>query len=130
MKIALDYDGTVTEDPECWHKFVELFQKDGHDIRIVTFRKYDEITSDLRWFADTANIPIVCTERTLKQAFCRSIGWEPDIWIDDSPALIGHDDGVWSEEKLSKWREQTLSNRVFEKLESSGDSQSTENIAA
>lgn len=112
MKIALDYDGTVTEDVQLWTWFVSAVKHRGHDIRVVTFRSGDELTQDLFDFAEVCGIEIIFTGRVLKQKFCKEqMNWEPDVWIDDSPALIGHDDGVWEKEKLDAWKE-SLSNRI------------------
>jgi hypothetical protein len=129
MKIALDYDGTVTEDFEAWAWFVTMMKNRGHDVRIVTFRSEDELTSDMLSFqymtenhATPWKIPIIFTGRVFKQEYCRSIGWDPDVWIDDSPALINHDDGIWEKEKLDAWK-QTLSDRLVKEREGSGDSE-------
>lgn len=120
MKIALDFDGTVTESFELWSWFVKMFRGAGHDVRIVTFRSRHEVTTDLLNFLQMTEddsgtqIPIIFTGRVWKQQYCREAhNWDPDIWIDDAPALINHDDGIWEPEKLNAWKE-SLSNRVSE----------------
>lgn len=62
------------------------------------------MTYDLEDFAKWVHVPIIFTEHQTKHAFCKNIGWDPDVWIDDCPALIDHDDKPWSEEKLVEWR--------------------------
>lgn len=114
MKIALDYDGTVTEDPDSWAWFVAYFASAGHDIRIVTFRGEDELTQDMVEFQQrliSYGLKIVFTGHTTKHQHCVSIGWVPDVWIDDAPSLIDHPDKPWSKEKLDAWRK-ALPNRV------------------
>lgn len=121
MRIALDYDGTVTEERKGWSLFVQLFRNIlGHEIKIVTFRAYDEVTTDLLDFAKANNLEIICTGRIAKHQFCIDIGWDPDVWIDDSPALIDHQDKEWTKEQVDAWRK-TLSNRVVEEPEYTED---------
>ena len=38
MLIALDYDGTYTEDWELWRMFIKSAHKKGHEVVIVTMR--------------------------------------------------------------------------------------------
>lgn len=38
MLIALDYDGTFTEDPTLWVSFIAMAQAHGHDVIGVTMR--------------------------------------------------------------------------------------------
>jgi hypothetical protein len=105
MKIALDYDGTVTEDSELWASFVINAVRKGHEVRVVTFRKHEDLTRDMQWFAEAAgDIPLVFTGRVPKKDYCASIGWEPDIWIDDNPELILHPT-EWSEEDYKEWQD-------------------------
>lgn len=103
MRIALDYDGTVTEDPDLWSEFVLRALIGNHDVRIVTFRAFTDASPDLTYFAERHNISIVYTGREAKKPFCRQIGWEPDVWIDDTPDLIvtGSD---WSIEEYETWQ--------------------------
>lgn len=84
MKIALDWDGTVTRDINFWYKFVQMCKESGHDVRIVTMRYEREIDEEMRAF----EIPIICTAREQKRTFLRELGWLADIWIDDTPEFI------------------------------------------
>lgn len=103
MRIALDYDGTVTEDEDSWELFVRLFQNAGHEIRIVTFRSYEDLTQDLEDFATRNNLAVMFTAREAKQAFCKQLGWEPDVWIDDTPSLIVNP-SEWTTKQLTDWK--------------------------
>lgn len=103
MHIALDYDGTVTEDPDGWANFIGLMRQRGHRITIVTFRKPEEETADLRWFAGTNLTPIVFTARHPKKEWCDARGIKIDVWIDDEPSLIINKSD-WSDQQYEEWK--------------------------
>jgi hypothetical protein len=84
MKIALDWDGTVTRDVGFWEVFVLMCKNHGHDVRIVTLRHERQIDDDMRKFG----IPIICTSNKQKRDHLREIEWFADIFIDDSPEFI------------------------------------------
>ena len=73
MNIALDYDGTFTEDPTLWSCFAALAAKRGHTVTIVTMRYPSEPIPDMP-------LPIVYTSRKAK-----AVAFKADIWIDDKP---------------------------------------------
>lgn len=79
MKIALDYDGTITLDPEFWNKFVALAQEHGHTVTIVTGRSPVEKIS--------TTLPVIYCSRTAKRNH-----FHPDVWIDDMPHWIVEDE--------------------------------------
>jgi len=79
MKIALDYDGTYTEDTELWNRFIELC-RDKHEVICVTMR-YPTEEVDIP-------IPIIYTSRRAKKIYCSAMGIHFDIWIDDSPEWL------------------------------------------
>lgn len=86
MKIALDWDGTYTADPKFWHNFVLMCGCFGHEVRIVTMRTPAMVDEALSHIGE--KVPIIFTSSAQKREFCVSIGWMPDIWIDDSPEFI------------------------------------------
>lgn len=85
MKIALDYDGTYTEDPVLWNKFIDLLQLRDHEVMIVTFRG-DDTPID-----HEVPIPVYYTAARPKREFMNDIGITIDVWIDDYPELIVHE---------------------------------------
>lgn len=117
LKIALDYDGTFSADPAFWVDFIENARKAGHEVRIVTFRSeehdwcdhFDELSS---WMGVT----IHCTDGKAKKYFCSTIGWIPDIWIDDKPETV-YDDSAMAEgsPELLAWRKEQQEKRENEK---------------
>ncbi|QIG73079.1 hypothetical protein EVB99_088 [Rhizobium phage RHph_N3_19] len=102
MKIALDYDGTYTQDPEIWDLFLYNFWQRGHDVRVVTHRhaELDKI-EDL-----PLGTQIIYTDGVAKKWYCehREPFWVPDIWIDDKPKGI-LENGPLDMETIQKWRD-------------------------
>ena len=86
MNIALDFDDTYTRDPILWDKFIDDALERGHDIRIVTFRRPEMTDPAINWIA--LKIPVIFTSFQQKRQYTTSIGWLPDIWIDDTPEYI------------------------------------------
>lgn len=76
MKIALDYDGTYSADPELFSAFVKMALARGHDIRILTMRFPEESLPEM-------GIPVIYTSRRAKAA-----EWPADIYIDDNPRFL------------------------------------------
>ena len=86
MNIALDFDDTYTRDPQLWDHFIAQAKDRQHDIRIVTFRKRSMTDPALDWLSQI--LPVIFTEYQQKRAFTNRIGWNVDVWIDDSPEFI------------------------------------------
>ena len=83
MKLfGIDYDATYSDDPELFDEFIRLAKSRGHHVVIVTYR--DELQP-----IDIEGIEVFYTSGKHKAPYMRSIGYEPDIWIDDYPELIG-----------------------------------------
>jgi len=75
LKIALDYDGTMTKDFPFWEEFIELAKGMGHEVAIVT-KRYEEET-----IKKDFNVPVYYMCR-INKIFCE---FKPDIWIDNNP---------------------------------------------
>lgn len=82
MKIALDYDGTFTADPELWINFIDNAKKRGHQIFIVTMRYPNETLSH------EIDCEIIYTSRKAKIRFLADLGLTVNIWVDDMPHLL------------------------------------------
>jgi hypothetical protein len=80
MRVALDYDGTYTRDPELWDEFIKALIHRGHKVICVTMRKPTE----------TIEMPcdIIYTSRAAKQPFLDALDIIIDVWIDDNPCWI------------------------------------------
>ena len=100
MKIALDYDGTYTLDPEMWDMIIEGLVWKKHDIRIVTHRH-----ETLDCIDHLFDIPIIYTDGVAKKWWCehREPYWVPDIWIDDKPKGI-LENGPLTQDEILEWR--------------------------
>ena len=87
MRIAIDYDGTYTADPELWDQFIELAKARGHGVVIVTCRRpTDENYQDCHH----KNCLTVFTNLSSKVSYMEKLGINVDVWIDDDPACILH----------------------------------------
>jgi len=106
MRIALDFDQTVTLDPEFWRAFIRLAQDAGHDIRIVTARD-DKLDRTAMVASMESLCPVIYTRGIAKRWFCGHFGgnFQPDVWIDDRPeAVIAN--SPTTPEDLARWREE------------------------
>lgn len=83
MRIALDYDDTITRDELLWRGFIYLAKSRGHSVGIVTSRSPDYENSDLETFARAMNIGVVYASHKPKRWV-----YEADVWIDDMPETI------------------------------------------
>jgi len=86
MKIAIDFDRTITTDPELWMSFANAARQRGHEVTIVTSR-----SPDLPCFAGECGFPIIYCSFTAKRKH-----YQADIWIDDDPVHIDRDHGTYS----------------------------------
>lgn len=90
LRIALDWDGTVTEDEILWFSFMRQAVERGHDLKIVTARcEKDADKIRERLASLEINIKVVATDGKpkIKEADAQ-LGRFFDIWIDDMPHLL------------------------------------------
>lgn len=83
MRIGLDFDGTVTADPELWAGFVALAKARGHEVIVTTYRDDDGDNADVEKFIKHVDIPVIYTGAKQKAHKAHKI----DVWIDDHPEL-------------------------------------------
>lgn len=81
MIIALDWDGTYTEDRELWNAFIHLAESRGHTIIIDTLRHEHEVCDD-------PPVKVYYTGHQGKAEYLAKKGIKPNIWIDDNPVRI------------------------------------------
>ena len=95
MLIAIDWDFTITADGSLWSGFIDNALRHGHKIIIVTSRSKFCGISDrefhmyLDFYKYYGVIPIVYANQRYKREAAKYAGYEPDIWIDDMPEVIG-----------------------------------------
>lgn len=88
MKIALDYDETITLDPQFWVAIITWAKASKHEIKIVTSRpaSYYKITGyndDIEAYAKDNDVAIIYCDGNPKRMY-----YDADVWIDDTPASI------------------------------------------
>jgi hypothetical protein len=85
LKIALDYDDCYTECPKSFSELVRVFQKQGHEVKMVTWRTPDN-TVDIEEAAEFLGVDVIyCSGKAKMKCYAA------DIWIDDSPyAVVCH----------------------------------------
>ena len=84
MRIALDYDDTITRDEILWRAFVDLAKGRGHDVAVVTSRFKDAGNEDVILFARAVGVPVFFAEHRPKREV-----FNAEVWIDDMPETIG-----------------------------------------
>lgn len=105
MRIALDYDNTLSADPEFWVAFLDLAELHGHEVRIVTIR--DERHDRTEPLVDLErSVPVVYTRGVAKRFYLMHFVpdfWPVSVWIDDKPETITHNSETTPED-LAAWR--------------------------
>ena len=97
LTFGIDFDKTITADPEFFRDLIELIRDHGHRAVIVTGRS-DEFpwSHEVRvwvqeYFADT-RLPIVFAAAKWKRQAALEEGYVIDIWMDDFPEYIAPQD--------------------------------------
>ena len=90
MLIALDFDGTYTEDPYVWDRFIEVARMAGHTVYCVTMRYPSEGGDVIDSLQDKVD-KIIFTGRKAKANHLKELGLVPQVWIDDNPHWIHQD---------------------------------------
>lgn len=89
IRIALDYDGTVTSDPVGFLALVKLLRSRGHQIRVVTMRYESECLNDPSFVSFARECGgFIATGRKAKRPHCASVGHTFHVWIDDNPEAV------------------------------------------
>lgn len=83
MRIALDFDGTITEDELFWARFCALAKQCGHRVTIVTARHPDDDNRDVEAFTEQTGVRAIYTKGDPKRRHFKA-----DVWIDDMPEMI------------------------------------------
>jgi DNA-binding LacI/PurR family transcriptional regulator len=93
MKIALDFDGTFTADPQLWRRFCAYARNAGHEVRIVSMR-CEQGREEIEQMAGPWVDGIICTATKPKRRFAHALGSDPHVWIDDCPDSIPTPNGL------------------------------------
>lgn len=88
MRIALDFDGTITRAPTFWEDFVNLCKMHSIEVCVVTCRYPRKSSKEQIPYFLGHSVPIIFTSGKAKKAHCQEIGEEFDVWIDDNPWMV------------------------------------------
>lgn len=80
--ISIDYDDTFTSCPDTWTKVINVLREAGASVVCVTFRGVDTPVPDFPG-------DVYYTGGRPKAEYMHEHGVEVNIWVDDSPELIG-----------------------------------------
>ena len=93
MNIALDFDGTYTEAPWLWNKFIDDAYLQGHEVYLVTCRPPDE--SDEVYEMLGEHLParnfFFTSGRARQDYLLNAEKLKIDVWIDNEPEFITED---------------------------------------
>lgn len=96
MRIGLDFDNTLTADPQLFAGFVNFAKSRGHSVVLVTARRDNhENRATVQDFLESAGFPEITAFYTglkSKIAFMKQAGLPVDVWIEDDPltCALGH----------------------------------------
>lgn len=81
MRIAIDYDGTISAAPSLFLAFIRAALAAGHEVVCVTMREPNQPV-------DSVPCEVIYTSCEKKGFFMERSGHHVDIWIDDHPEFI------------------------------------------
>ena len=85
--IGVDFDETISDNEIGWLRVLELFEKIGYHVVIVTWRKPTEWPEDLKMFVDKG-FKVYYTSRQAKQKYMEQQGIKVSIWCDENVSAI------------------------------------------
>lgn len=89
IKVAVDYDDTFTLNPALMSRLTRVLKSAGCEVKIVTWRhSIAEGNNILEMASKHLEIDVIYCGGQPKQAICKYLGWEPDVWVDDKPETI------------------------------------------
>jgi len=93
LVIALDYHNTYSADPKFWDTFIYMCWMRKIDVYCVTHhtgkKQNDKLLDSIGKILDKDHI--IFTMGKAKEDYCKSIGLDIDIWIDNNPIHIIED---------------------------------------
>jgi len=88
MNIAFDYDDTITSDPRTFENAMEMFDRAGWYVYVVSGRLHVAGRA-LAYLKDLPFIRgVYTTDYINKREFMEDKGIEIDVWVDDTPESI------------------------------------------
>lgn len=90
--IAVDYDGTYTDNPDCWFAVIVQLRIFGYSVYCVSARTNNEQNNRELFNVLPNGVVLVLTGHQPKKKFCEDLGINIDIWIDNNPMALFVDD--------------------------------------
>jgi hypothetical protein len=95
MRIAIDFDDTLTMDAALWRQFVDSCKSLGHQVVCVTARRDTDDNNETldSWMQSHGlDLRVYYTGLASKVDHMKKLGLQVDIWIDDDPrkCALGH----------------------------------------
>lgn len=88
--VALDFDETISDDPEAWVHVMRTLEKFGYHCIVVTWRSPETYPEDLQFLVDKGYV-VYYTSLQAKREYMKEKGIEVAIWIDDNPWAVDND---------------------------------------
>lgn len=92
---AFDYDNTISRDEDGMFAVMDLLEKRGHDVYVVTARRPDTFPDDLD-AAVEKGYRVIFTRHISKRKWLEEVEKiKVDVWVDDTPdSIINNWDGA------------------------------------
>lgn len=82
--VGIDFDETISDNPNAWLKIMETLKTAGYIVYVVTWRPSNLYPEDLQYVVDKG-YKVFYTSYKSKREYMKSQGIEVDIVIDDNP---------------------------------------------
>ncbi len=89
--VAIDWDNTISADPDYFRQLILKLQKAGYSPFVCTLRAPDKDNiTEMVAVLEEAEIPIYLTDGKPKRKYLKKLGLKVHLWIDDFyPAVCG-----------------------------------------
>ena len=87
--IGIDFDDTISLNPEMFKDIINIFKKNEFSVIIVTARNHNDFCDLLNEFKELVD-RIIFTNGVAKEDVVSEFNINIDIWIDDTPICITH----------------------------------------
>jgi hypothetical protein len=92
--VAIDFDDVISDQPSRWLQIMYLMEQLNFHVIVVTYRSPTCYPEDLDFLREKG-YKVIMTGQKAKRPFVKALGYEPKIWIDDTPESILFDYNVF-----------------------------------
>ena len=93
--VAIDFDDVISDQPSRWLQIMQLMEQLNFLVIVVTYRSPTCWPEDLDFLREKG-YKVIMTGQKAKRPFVKALGYEPHIWIDDTPESILFDYNTFS----------------------------------